>query len=265
MPNDSPETTNTLPREFAHKLDPTQPVLTHSRSMQAETGVEPHAHPRGQLLWAASGVLKVTSDDAVWVVPSSHSVWIPGSVFHQVASETDAQMRNLYIDPSFDVRPDETAITMLKMTPLMQQLVLRLTENASELGKGRSARLGLVAIDEISSLEAFKLYIPAGEDPRLKRLITLIVNNPNLDQPLEALSARVGASVRTIERLFKAETGMTYRQWRSRLRLMGSLESITKGEAISKIAVESGYKNASSFIAAFKAVFGCTPGDYCQR
>jgi AraC-like DNA-binding protein len=265
MPKDSDNTTDLTPSSVAYTLDPSRPVLTHSRSMEAETSMVPHAHPRGQLLWAASGILKVTSDKAVWVVPCSHAVWIPGGIYHQVSSETITQLRNLYIDPSFTVRKGETTISMLKMTPLMQQLVLKLTENANQLSRQRTERLGRVAIDEITSLQAFKLYIPAGKDPRLKRLITYLVNNPSQNETLQTLSAQVGASVRTIERLFKAETGMTFRQWRSRFRLLSSLNSIANGETTSKTAFELGYKSTSSFIAAFKALFGCTPQEYNQR
>ncbi|MCG6228612.1 helix-turn-helix domain-containing protein [Vibrio furnissii] len=265
MPNHIPDATMQSPSDVAFTCDASQPVLTHSRSMQAESGIVPHSHPRGQLLWATTGILRVTSEHAVWVVPSTHAVWIPGGMLHQVNSETAAQTRNIYIDPSFAVRQNEKAVVMLKMSALMREIVLTLTESANRLSKERIQRLGLVALDELDALEPLQLYISSGEDPRLKKLIRHIVNHAEQNESLADLSRQVGASVRTIERLFKAETGLTYRQWRSRFRLMSSLEHIVNGANTTTVAHQLGYQSVSSFISAFKVLFGCTPQEYAKQ
>lgn len=258
-------TTMLSPSDVAFVLDPTQPVLTHSRSMVAESAIEPHMHPRGQLLWAAKGILRVTSEKAVWVVPSTHAVWIPGGHYHQVSNETATQTRNLYVDPTFSVRENSDKVIMLKMSSLMREIILKLTQSTETLTRSRIHNLGLVALDELDSLEALELYIPSGRDPRLQRLISMIVNQPEQSPLLEQLATQVGASVRTIERLFKTETGLTFRQWRSRFRLMNSLEKIAQGHNTTLVAHELGYSSVSSFIASFKKLFGCTPQEYAQR
>jgi len=260
-----PNTTMLSPSDVAFVLDPTQPVLTHSRSMVAESAIEPHSHPRGQLLWGCKGILRITSEKAIWVVPSTHAVWIPGGYPHQVSSETATQTRNLYVDPSYCVRQNSQKVVMLKMSSLMREVILRLTENSGSLTKERVHNLGLVALDELESLEALELYIPSGHDLRLQRLISLIVNQPDQLLLLEQLATQVGASVRTIERLFKSETGLTFRQWRSRFRLMNSLEKISRGDNTTLVAHELGYSSVSSFISSFKKLFGCTPQEYAQR
>ncbi|WP_321284530.1 helix-turn-helix transcriptional regulator [uncultured Vibrio sp.] len=258
-------TTMFSPSDVAFILDATQPVLTHSRSMVAESSIKPHAHPRGQLLWAAKGILRVTSEKGVWVVPSTHAVWIPGGHYHQVSNETATQTRNLYIDPSFCVRQNSDKVIMLKVSSLMREIILKLTESPEPLTKARAHHLGLVALDELESLEALELFIPSGNDPRLQRLISIIVNHPEQSLLLEELATQVGASVRTIERLFKAETGLTFRQWRSRFRLMNSLEKIAQGQNTTLVAHQLGYSSVSSFISSFKKLFGCTPQEYAQR
>ncbi|MGV3000669.1 helix-turn-helix domain-containing protein [Vibrio sp.] len=260
-----PNTTMLSPSDVAFILDPAQPVLTHSRSMVAESAIEPHTHPRGQLLWGSKGILRVASEKAIWVVPSTHAVWIPGGHAHQVSNETATQTRNLYVDPSFCVRQNSEKVVMLKMSSLMREVILRLTESSSSLTKERVHNLGLVALDELESLEALELYMPSGHDPRLQRLIRIIVNQPEQSLLLEQLASQVGASVRTIERLFKAETGLTFRQWRSRFRLMNSLEKISQGYNTTLVAHDLGYSSVSSFISSFKKLFGCTPKEYAQR
>ncbi|MDA7746154.1 helix-turn-helix transcriptional regulator, partial [Psychromonas sp.] len=244
-------TTTLSPSDAAFILDPTRPVLSHGRSMQAETNITPHSHPRGQLLWAEKGVLRVTSEKSVWVVPSTHAIWIPSHQHHQVSSETKSTIRNLYIDPSYPIRRAEKSVIMLTMTPLMREIILKLSDHKNRLSEQSSKNLGLVAIDELEILEPFYNEIHAGHDPRLQRLISYLVQNPNQTRSLTDLSHSVGASVRTIERLFKAETGMTFRQWRSRFKLMNSLVQFTQGKNSTAVAHELGYKSVSSFIATF--------------
>lgn len=257
-----PNTTMLAPSGVAFMLDPSKPVLSHGRSMQAETSIEPHTHPRGQLLWAQQGVLRVTGEEAVWVVPTTHAMWIPSGISHQVSSETNTQICNIYIDPSYPVRENEKSIVMVTMSTLMQEIILRLTDVSHALTASRKKRLGLVAIDELEGLESTDLYIHSGKDPRLQRLISHIVQHPQHGLSLVALSNLAGASVRTIERLFKAETGMTFRQWRSRFKLMNALVQLTHGQSSTLVAHELGYKSVSSFINAFKIQFGCTPQEY---
>jgi len=253
------------PSNVAFILDPTKPVLSHGRDMLAETSIERHTHPRGQLLWAEQGVLRVSGDDAVWVVPSTHAIWIPGNISHQVSSETHTKIRNIYIDPSYIVRKKDKNTVMVVMSSLMQEIILRLTDDTKILAESNTKRLGLVAIDELEELESSNLYIHSGQDPRLQRLVSHIVQHSQDTFSLTELSTLVGASVRTIERLFKAETGMTFRQWRSRFKLMNALSQLSEGKSSTAVAHHLGYKSVSSFINTFKSEFGCTPQQYVVR
>ncbi|WP_299664096.1 AraC family transcriptional regulator [uncultured Psychromonas sp.] len=154
---------------------------------------------------------------------------------------------------------------MVAISPLLQQIILRLTDTKQTLSEIRKQRLGLVAIDELEILPAVNACIHSRHDPRLQRLVSYIVLHPKQSLSLVELSRLAGASVRTIERLFKTETGMTFRQWRSRFRLMNALVQLSEGESSTAVAYELGYKSVSSFIQAFKIQFGCTPQEYNRR
>jgi AraC-like DNA-binding protein len=248
----------------AYTIDANRPVLTHGRTMSSEQAIEPHRHPRGQLLWSLTGLLRVTTERAVWVVPSSHAVWIPSNVFHQVTCQTSADIRNLYFDPSCPIRPYDSEVVMLAMSPLLREIILRLTNDAA-LDDQFIQRLGWVARDELESLSPFFLHLPCGQDPRLLDVINHLVAQPEAPLSLETLSKNAGASSRTIARLFKSETGYTFRQWRSRFRLMNSLEAINNGANTNTVAYQLGYKSVSSFIAEFKKMYGMSPQDYIKQ
>ncbi len=264
MPNHIANATTQPPSHVAFVLDPERPVLSHGRHFEAEASIEPHHHPRGQLLWAAQGVLRVTTETSVWIVPSSHAVWIPGGVVHHVVTETAAYTRNLYIDPAYPVRPEARG-TMVRLTPLMREVILRLTQEESPDDALLRKHLGLVAIGEIGRLMAAPLDLPAGRDARLRRLIGHLVSQPAERRSLAELAELYGASLRTMERLFRAETGMTFRQWRSRLRLLGAIELLGQGQSSTTIAHSLGYATASAFVAAFREQYGVPPQTFLKR
>lgn len=253
------------PSGVADIRDPARPVLTHGRRLVAGTQVAPHSHPRSQLLWAVQGVLRVASEGSVWIVPPSHAVWVPGGTRHAVQVETDAVVRNLYVDPAFAPRPGTDCAVVL-LTPLLRALILRLAESeaAGADFDARRLRLCAVVLDEIEALPAAPLSLPGGQDPRLVRLTGHLGANPADPRPLADLARLAGASPRTLERLFRAETGLTFRQWRSRLRLLAAFERLSRGESSTAIAFSLGYAGVSAFVAAFRAQFGQPPQSFLR-
>lgn len=74
----------------------------------------------------------------------------------------------------------------------------------------------------------------------------------------------VGASERTLSRLFRQEIGMNFRQWRTQSRLHHSLILLSAGEQVTTVATACGYANPSAFIEAFRHTFGTTPARHRQ-
>lgn len=58
----------------------------------------PHQHRRAQLLYGATGLMYVTTQDGEWVVPPQHAVWIPPETVHAVRF-AGVTTRSLYIEP----------------------------------------------------------------------------------------------------------------------------------------------------------------------
>ena len=248
------------PSGAAFVLDPARPVLAHGRDMAAGAHVAPHAHPRGQLLWAAEGLLRLSAEDGVWLVPPGFGIWIPGGTRHEmrVVSRpgTGARTRNLYVDPSCPLRTGAGGCEVLPVPPLLREVILRMVDEADP---DRLARLGAVALDEIAAARPAPLDLPGGHDPRLRRLTAHLGRNPADPRPLPALAAEAGASPRTLERLFRAETGLTFRDWRLRLRLLAAVGRLERGESSTTIAHSLGWRSASAFVAAFRGHFGTPP------
>ncbi|GAB1363926.1 helix-turn-helix transcriptional regulator [Rhodobacter sp.] len=258
------------PLGTAYILDPARPVLTQGREIAAGRMIREHSHPRGQLLWAMSGVVKVTSHACVWVVPPSHAVWVPGDLPHRFATETDAEMLNLYVDPSRPVRQGRglggQGCAVLELTPFVRELILRLAERlATGIYDRQALHLAEVALDELEGLKEAPLSLPGGQDPRLVRMTRYLAANPADMRPLADLGRMVAVAPRTLERLFRAETGLSFGQWRNRLRLLAAIDALNRGESSTSIAFSLGWNSPSAFVAAFRTQFGTTPQRFLQE
>lgn len=251
------------PSDIAFVVDPARPVLAHGRTLATGAHVAAHAHPRAQLLWAAEGLLQFSADESVWLVPPGFGIWIPGGTRHEmhVASRAGAgaKTRNLYIDPHVSLRGTEGACEVLAITPLLREVILRMVD---EQDPGRLAHLGMVAMDEIALAVPAPLHLPAGRDPRLRRLTAHLGRHPADGRTLPELAIEAGASPRTVERLFRDETGLSFRDWRSRARLLAAIGRLERGESSTAIAYSLGYRSVSAFVAAFRTHFGAPPQRY---
>jgi AraC-like DNA-binding protein len=79
---------------------------------------------------------------------------------------------------------------------------------------------------------------------------------------LAAVARAVGLGVRTLERRFHAETGLTPGRWRQQSKLLASLELIALGEPVKAAAAAAGFASASAYVAAFRKMFGVAPARY---
>jgi AraC-like DNA-binding protein len=87
-------------------------------------------------------------------------------------------------------------------------------------------------------------------------------NDERGDDDGAEIARRFGFGVRTLERRFAAETGMTFGQWRRHARFLRALRLLAEGRAVKTVARDAGYRSASAFVAAFSETFGTTPGRY---
>jgi AraC-like DNA-binding protein len=181
-----------------------------------------------------------------------HSIEISGAV----------SMRTLYISPRIasSVGPGCRALTI---RPLLRELIL----HAVELGRmsrrnPEHARLIEMILDQLEVARTAALHLPQPKDPRARRISQLLHDNPSDQRGLEEIARCAGASERTIQRLFLADTGLTFGKWRQQLRLVHSLRLLAAGEKVTSVALEVGYDSLSAFVSVFRRAFGITPGRY---
>jgi AraC-like DNA-binding protein len=221
-----------------------------------------HEHEWDQLTYAASGVMRVHTETATWLVPPHRAVWLPAGVKHTEEMHAPVSVRTLYLAPKLAKGlPRETC--MVNIPALMRELILHISRiGVLDRRKPAQAHLISVLLDELVGAPDVPLQLPVPCDPRARRFASLLQKAPDDDRSVSALSRHAGASRRTMERLFLIETKMTVGEWRRRLRLLHGVRLLAGGESVTNAAIDAGYASTSAFIAAFKRTFGMTPSRY---
>jgi AraC-like DNA-binding protein len=224
--------------------------------------IKPHRHHWAQLIYAAEGAMRVRSGGTMWIVPPARGVWVPAGVEHEIHGFGDFRMRTLYFPREMVARlPGECCA--LDVAPLLRELVLELVERAPVAEDDlEGMRMAEVALDRIAAARALPLCLPLPGDQRALRLADALRQDPSSQATLSELARAAGASPRTIQRLFLAETGMPFAQWRQRMRLLHGATLLGSGKPVTVAGLEAGYSGTSAFIAAFRKHFGVTPARF---
>jgi AraC-like DNA-binding protein len=168
----------------------------------------------------------------------------------------------LFVDESHaDPLPKRCGTVMV--TPLLDQLLRRTVEHGNDYSPdGPAARLSLVMLDELAAMKVAPLLLPISKEPRLARVMELLIADPGRQGGLEELGRIAGASARTLARLFRSETAMTFAQWKTRLRLVESIARLQRGASVTEVALDLGYSTTSAFVYMFRSNLGVSPGRY---
>jgi AraC-like DNA-binding protein/quercetin dioxygenase-like cupin family protein len=240
----------------------THPIRVRARPMPAGERIAPHMHAWAQLAYGSRGVMRVAVEGSSWMVPPSRAIWVPPRVPHEVVIVEDAYLRTLYIDESV-IPPGLDSCRVVEMSGLLREVIAAL--DADDLDARRERLLGALALDEITRSEPLPLSIPMPTEKRLRALCEALLADPGNTDSLEYWAASVGASTRTIARLFRQELGMSFSQWRQQAVLARAIPLLTRGRALSQIAHELGYQSQSAFSAMFRRAFGESPRAFMMR
>ena len=243
-------------------VDTDRPVLTLTSERKASELVSKHSHLRGQLLFAIRGAMKATTDDGAWLVPPSQALWIPPGVMHEVEMAEAVSLRSVYVDPNYgEGLPDECCV--MRVSTLLKALILEAAAIGNDYRPDTpEARLMLVILDQLKKIERFPLHLPFSAEPRIRRITDSMIANPADNRTLAGWASQIGASERTLGRLFLRHLGMSFGGWRRRLRLLESIDRLGNGASVTEVAYELGYGSPSAFIAMFRENLGVPPARF---
>ena len=264
------------PRRYAPTPD--RPVRAKLRHLAPDTEIQPHGHPWAQVAISISGVARITAGHSTYLVPAWRAVWIPPDIEHTVAVVEAAELRTLYVhqeagEPGPGVRREECAAwrvcRVLEVSPLLREVVLQMDIEMDDSAHrptpellARERRLGELALDELRRAAPLRLGIDLPADKRLRTLCEAVIADPTRHATLDGWAAEVGASGRTVARLFRQQLGCSFGPWRQQVLLARALALAARGVPMALIAAELGYASASAFTAMVKRSVGAPPGRF---
>ncbi|MEU8419534.1 helix-turn-helix transcriptional regulator [Micromonospora sp. NPDC048835] len=236
---------------------------TRAQRLASGSVIDLHRHDDHQIVYAARGVLAITTDAGAWVVPASRAIWVPAGTAHAHQAHGALELHLIGL-PATENPLDLTEPTVLAVRPLLRELVLAYTRAPQDDSPAR-ARLRAVLLDQLRSSAVQPVHLPTPSEPRLKALCAILYADPADNRTLAALGRQVGGSDRTLSRLFRSNLGMTFPQWRTQLRLHRALVMLAEDTPVTTVAHRCGWSSASAFIDVFRRAFGHTPGRHERR
>jgi len=221
-----------------------------------------HEHQRGQLLFTRQGCTRITLAQQLCLLPPSRAAWIPSGVRHRAVMQQSVDYRSIYLTPALCAGLPQQ-VCVIEVSPLLRAVLepIALADFDTDWQQDKFVHLLGLCLNEIREATQQPMLLPLPWD---KRLAPLLASLDQLPPELQVLEAQIGASGRTIGRIFQRETGMSYQQWRQQWRLLRAIELLTTGRNIGYSAFELGFASDSAFIAFFKNMTGMTPGAWLK-
>lgn len=218
-----------------------------------------HSHGSDQLIYAIRGVMEVSAGPSFWLIPPHFAIWIPTGTTHSIKMPGAVSMRTLYMRRGLAEAMPATC-TVFHITPLLRELVVEAVRIKELRVRDRlHCALRDLLVSQLSTAFPMPTSVTLPEDPRARAVADTVIGNPAERQSLAALCESAGASVRTVQRIFRRETGSDFEFWRRQVRLMKAVELLVSGLSVREVSFALGYRQPAAFVEMFRGVLGTTP------
>lgn len=222
-----------------------------------------HEHDSGQLTYVREGFQYFHIDQKIYLVPQHHVIWIPAGKKHLTTSE--AQKVNLMVvmfKPIIQERFFDQVHVFIA-PPVLREMLLYASKWNKIMTEDAEQKAFLFAI--LKSLpnlceENTSLQIPVPADPRLLPVCHHINSNYQYSFDSEELASMAHMSVRSLQRLFKQQTGISLQKYAQLIRILKSIELMdTPRYTLTEIAYKVGYQSLSAFSSSYFSIMQSKP------
>lgn len=235
------------------------PIVTEFRVPATSIPTRRHAS-RHLFIWQARGSRTYVVDGRVHAVRQGQGIWIPAGAEHSFTTDDGSVALPLFF------AHDELATTLHEtaIVPVddgTRGLLARLLQSEDPVVQPPvELRRQFLCRIEATPIAPAALPLPA--HPPARTVALAILRDPGDNRLVDEWAAMVHASTRTLERAFRAETGMTLREWRRTCRLEAAAVLLRGPSSVASVARRVGYDDQSSFGRVFRQRFGVTPSAY---
>lgn len=197
-----------------------------------------HSHAAPHLVYVVTGSAILDIDGEQVSLGPQEAVWLAPNVPHAARYSPGSLVLGPLLSAStIPPEPVHRLGSIPALTAVMTALVGVAPSTVEQVAVFRSA------IDDILGRVAGPHF--ALPTPRHPVAAAIAAEAPISAESLDRLAARHGTSVRHVQRLFVAETGIPFRQWRVRARLNIAIDRLRAGASVRRAALAAGYETPS--------------------
>jgi AraC-like DNA-binding protein len=247
-------------------LTPSPPALgatTHWPVDLPPAAIPPRVHDDEHLLlWQVRGTSTLHVDGVAHVLTMGHALWLPAGVGHRGTVHANSVLLPMF----FPVASAATTLrrpTLISVDREMRNLFLAEVQMSYTVIQP-AIDLSSQILALIESCPAASTLLPMPTSESARAVADHLRRNPGDPRGLTELAAQVHTSVRSLERIFLAETGTTVRAWRMQARMETAATLLRAGATVGAVASRVGYADAASLRRAFRRHYGMGPAEYAQ-
>jgi transcriptional regulator GlxA family with amidase domain len=225
-----------------------------------------HYHDVHQLLYAFEGAIEIEGRHGRYKVPHQYAVWISAGAVHRTSihnvSSGSIFMGTEMVETSYDA-PRVIAAPSLLREMVMYAMRWPLDRATDSISADYFQCFAGLCNDWIA--DEVKLVLPSSADPRIATIMDFTLERIP-DATVADICRQAGMSERTLRRRFRRVTGITWEEYRLRLRIWLALDALERTtRSIGVIASEVGYEDQAAFARAFRSLMGISPSEYRSR
>ncbi|GLS99546.1 transcriptional regulator [Sphingobium jiangsuense] len=239
-----------------------RPIVAIRNDYPSDFELDWHSHRRGQLLYAARGVVVLSTPAGAWVAPPERAVWTPGGCSHSVRMVGAVSTRSLLVEPAaYGALGLRTKV--IQVSPLLRALLEAASGIEPEYDvAGRDGMVMALLLEELTRAPTVPLAVPFPKRPDIARRCQRFLERPSPHDTIDRWSDELGMGRRAFTRAFRRETGLSFGMWRQQACLLVALPRLAAGEAVTTVALDLGYESPAAFTTMFKRLVGVAPSHY---
>ena len=221
-----------------------------------------HSHGRGQLIYASTGVIVLSTPNGAWIAPPERAIWTPAGMPHSVRMVGAVSTRSLLLDEAAATVLGDAAV-VIAVSPLVRHLLIAAAAIPAEYEiSGRDGLVMKLLVAELARAPRVALSVPFPASPKLAARCHAFLEAPDIHATIDSWSADLGMDRRAFTRAFRRETGMSFGEWRQQACLLEALPRLADGESVTASALDLGYDSPAAFSTMFRRLLGVPPSRY---
>jgi AraC-like DNA-binding protein len=194
--------------------------------------------------------------------PPQYAVWIPPDTEHSSYNAQAIVYRSVGLAPELCEHLPQVPCT-LAVSEILKAILSDFARRDVNIPQTEAdVRLAQVLVDQLKQAPVHDCFLPYARHPGVLGVLEGMQADPGDNRPLAQWAEQVHVSERTLARQFVREVGMSFGEWRQRLRYLAAIDALGSERSVQHVAFDLGYSTASAFIAMFQRHAGCTPEQY---